>query len=71
MKTFNLLLSVGLSIGSLATAQEAKQMTVDQLIAKNTEAKGGAEALHALQSLKLTGKMLVNEGKMEFARARR
>lgn len=47
-------------------AQETKQMTVDQLVAKNAEAKGGSEALRALQSLKLTGKMLVNEGKIEF-----
>ncbi len=41
-------------------------MTVDQLVAKNIEAKGGAEALHALQSLKLTGKLLVNNGQMEL-----
>ncbi len=42
-------------------------MTVDQLVAKNIEAKGGAEALHALQSVKLTGKMLVMGGKLELA----
>ncbi|HEX8077918.1 MAG TPA: hypothetical protein VF511_08895, partial [Chthoniobacterales bacterium] len=47
-------------------AQETKQMTADQLVAKNVEAKGGAEALHALQSLKLTGKMLVNQGQVQF-----
>jgi hypothetical protein len=50
-------------------AQEAKQMTVDQLVAKNVEAKGGAEALHALQSVKLTGKMLVNGGQLELGYA--
>ena len=48
-------------------AQETKQMTVDQLVEKNVEAKGGAEALHALQSVKLTGKMIVNEGQMQLA----
>ncbi|MDQ2918908.1 MAG: hypothetical protein M3R10_03405 [Verrucomicrobiota bacterium] len=47
-------------------AQEAKQMTVDQLVEKNVEAKGGAEALRALQTVKLTGKMLVNEGQMQL-----
>ncbi len=41
-------------------------MTVDQLVAKNVEAKGGAEALQALKSVHLTGKMLVNGGQMEF-----
>src|SRR5215218_997950 len=65
-KRFLLLLAVGASIAAIATAQEAKQMTVDQLVAKNVEAKGGAEALHALQSVKLTGKMLVKEGQLEF-----
>ena len=41
-------------------------MTVDQLVAKNIEAKGGAEALHALQAVKLTGKSLVNQGQLEL-----
>jgi hypothetical protein len=36
------------------------------LVDKNIEAKGGAEALHALQSLKLTGKLLANQGQLEF-----
>lgn len=48
-------------------AQESKQMTVDQLVAKNIEAKGGAESLRALQSTRVTGKMLVNQGQLEFA----
>ena len=38
-------------------AQEAKPLTVDELVAKNIEAKGGEEALSALQSLRLTGKL--------------
>lgn len=65
--SLTIIITAAALLAPLAHAQEPKQMTVDQLIAKNTEAKGGAEALHALQSLKLTGKMLVNEGKMEFA----
>jgi hypothetical protein len=44
----------------------AQQPTADELVAKNVEAKGGAEALHALQSLRLTGKLLVNQGQIEL-----
>jgi hypothetical protein len=44
----------------------ALKETVDSLVAKNTEAKGGAQALAAVQSLKLQGKMLVNNGRMEL-----
>jgi hypothetical protein len=51
----------------VSRAQETKHMSVDQLVAKNVEAKGGAEALHALQSLKLSGKMIVNQGQLQFA----
>jgi hypothetical protein len=47
-------------------AQETRQMTVDQLVAKNVEAKGGAEALRELEAVKLTGKLLVNQGQMEL-----
>lgn len=47
-------------------AQDPKALTVDELVQKNVEAKGGAEALRAIQSLRLTGKMLVNEGRTEF-----
>ena len=41
-------------------------MTVDQLVTKNVEAKGGAEALRELGAVKLTGKLLVNQGQMEL-----
>jgi hypothetical protein len=47
--------------------QEKSQPTVNQLVAKNIEAKGGADALHALQSLRLGGKMLVQQGQIELA----
>jgi hypothetical protein len=40
---------------------------VDELVSKNIEAKGGAEALKALQALKLTGKLIVNEGQLQLA----
>jgi hypothetical protein len=39
---------------------------VDQLVSKNIEAKGGATALRDLQSLRLTGKMLVQQGQIEL-----
>src|SRR2546430_15491142 len=48
-------------------AQDKNQPTVNELVAKNIEAKGGATALHDLQSLRLTGKMLVQQGQIEYA----
>ena len=44
----------------------SKAFGVDQLVSKNIEAKGGADALHALQSLRLSGKMLVQQGQIEL-----
>src|ERR1700750_2719953 len=48
-------------------AQNKPQLTVDELVAKNVAAKGGADALRALQSVRLTGKLLVNEGQIQLA----
>jgi hypothetical protein len=48
-------------------AQELKPLTVDALVAKNIEAKGGIDALRAVKSVRFTGKMLVNQGQIEFA----
>src|SRR6266513_3854293 len=42
--------------------QDKTQPTADELVSKNIEAKGGANALHDLQSLRLTGKLLVQQG---------
>jgi len=47
-------------------AQDKSQPTVDELVAKNIEAKGGATALHDLQSLRLTGKLLVQQGQIQY-----
>ena len=52
----------GALIASVAFGQDKSQPTVDELVAKNTEAKGGAAALHDLQSLRLKGKLLVQQG---------
>lgn len=54
-------------IAAKGFAQDKNQPTVDELVSKNIEAKGGADALHALQSLRLSGKLLVNEGQIELA----
>jgi hypothetical protein len=48
-------------------AQDRAQLTVDDLVAKNIAAKGGVDALRALQSVRFTGRMLVNEGQIQFA----
>ena len=51
---------------SLALAQDKNATTADELVSKNIEAKGAADALRALQSLKLTGKMLVQQGQVQL-----
>ena len=54
-------------IATATFAQDKSQPTVDELVAKNIEAKGGAAALHDLQSLRLTGKLLVPDaGQIEL-----
>ena len=61
---------VFLIIATLSTpaifAQETNQPTVDELVAKNIEAKGGATAVSSLQTLRSTGKMLVQQGQIEL-----
>lgn len=57
----------GALITPAVIARGPKQLGVDELVARNIEAKGGSDALRALQSLRLTGKLLVNQGQVEFA----
>lgn len=40
--------------------------TVDDLVAKNLKAKGGAEALDAIQTIRFQGRMLVRQGQLEL-----
>lgn len=54
-------------ISPAAETQDQKAPTLDELVAKNIEAKGGADALRTLQSLKSTGKLIVNEGQLRLA----
>jgi hypothetical protein len=60
-----LLISVAL-MAVAGFAQEKNAPTLDELVSKNIEAKGGADALRALQSLTLTGKMLVQQGQIQL-----
>ena len=54
-------------IATTAFGQDKSQPTVDELVAKNIEARGGATALQDLQSLRLTGKLLVPDaGQIEL-----
>ena len=48
-------------------AHDKSQPTADELVAKNVEAKGGASALRGLGTLRLSGKMLVQEGQIQLA----
>jgi len=66
LRSVVLLISVAV-IAPAGFAQEKNAPTVDELVSKNIEAKGGSDALQALQSLRLTGKMLVDEGKIQLA----
>ena len=60
-----LLISVAL-MAVAGFAQEKNAPTLDELVSKNIEAKGGADALRALQSLTLSGKMLVQQGQIQL-----
>lgn len=46
----------------LALPLMAQDLTVDQIIAKNIEAHGGADKLKAIKTAKVTGKMMVGPG---------
>ena len=61
-----LLLCLAALIAAPGFAQDQTAPTVDQLVAKNFEAKGGVDALHAIQTLRLTGKLLVQQGQIEL-----
>ena len=66
-RLFAILLVSASLLAPALNAQELKPLTVDALVAKNIEAKGGIDALRAVRSVRFTGKMLVNQGQIEFA----
>ena len=47
---------VVLALLLLAAPDAAPQLTVDQIVARHVQARGGAQALASLQSLRLTGR---------------
>ncbi len=63
---FAIILFATALMASVEFAQEQKAPTIDELVAKNIEAKGGGDALRALKSVRLTGKVLVSQGQIEF-----
>lgn len=64
---FTSVLFAGLLVQSGLYAQSpAPAPTVDQLVAKNLEAKGGAGALEAIKTIRFEGRLLVNQGQVEL-----
>lgn len=55
-------LLVGVLLSSVALAGSAHAVTVDELVAKNIEARGGMENIKALQSLKSEGRLYFTGG---------
>src|SRR6202167_45311 len=51
----------------LAFAHAAHAYTAEELAAKNVAAKGGADKLAAIQSLRMSGKLLVNGDQLQLA----
>ncbi len=51
------------------TAQEPRLLTLNEVVEKNAAARGGLDALHALKSVRLSGRMLVNQGQIELGYA--
>ena len=53
-------LLLALMLGACASAAHA--FTVDELVAKNIEARGGLDAIRAIQSIKSSGRMNFSGG---------
>src|SRR5207248_4261193 len=71
MKTrFAIALTAGSLVATTLYGQDPKPLTVhetvDSLVAKNIKAKGGADALNSVKTLRLQGKMIVNQGRLQL-----
>ena len=53
-------------ISSVAAQSPAPSPSIDDLVAKNIEAKGGAAALKAIETIRFEGRMVVNQGQVEL-----
>jgi hypothetical protein len=51
-----------LTLAAAAVAHAARAQTVDELIAKNVEARGGLDKMKAVQSVRMFGKMTMGPG---------
>ena len=64
---FSIALLAGLLISPAMHGQSPSPTpTVDELVAKNLEAKGGAAALSAIQTIRFEGRLLANQGQLEL-----
>ena len=64
---FSLALLAGLFVSPAIHGQSPSPTpTVDELVAKNLEAKGGAAALEAIKTVRFEGRLLANQGQLEL-----
>jgi hypothetical protein len=64
---FTLLFLAGVSLISAVQAQTPSPVpTVDELVAKNIQAKGGQAALDAIKTIRFEGRLLINQGQVEL-----
>jgi len=61
-----ILLAGLLPLAALNAQTPAPAPTVDELVAKNLEAKGGATALEAIKTIRFEGRLLINQGQVEL-----
>jgi len=61
-----LLFAALLTPAAIHAQTPAPSPTVDELVSKNIEAKGGAAALEAIKTIRFEGRILVNQGQIEF-----
>lgn len=66
LRFFLALVLAALASPTLHGQSPAPTAMVDQLISKNLEAKGGAAALEAIKTIRFEGRLLVNQGQVEF-----
>ena len=63
---FVLVLLAGLIPPVIHAQTPGPSPTVDELVAKNIEAKGGQAALDAIKTIRFEGRLLVNQGQIEL-----